>query len=147
MSHFNSYVRAFDRGFNITVAIASSTSIGGWLIWQQIPYLWASILAIAQIVNIVKPFLPYLKDKEQLAETYIFYETIHVDYEKLWTEYESSKNESEASEKYFKLKDKELIILDRLKNIRVNNYKKIEKLARPEWADYLLINYNVKAED
>lgn len=147
LSHFNSYIRTFDRAVNIVLAITSSGSIGGWLIWKEYPYVWASILGVSQLINLVKPHLPYLKDKEQLAETYIFYETLHLDYERLWMEVEDTENESSLTDKYFQLKDKELQVLDKLKNIKVNNYNKIETLARQEWAEYLRSNYNVIIQD
>ncbi|MEQ9442396.1 MAG: hypothetical protein RIG62_25375 [Cyclobacteriaceae bacterium] len=146
LCYFNSYLRTIDRVLIIITTVSSSGSIGGWLIWTHVPYLWASILGVAQLINIIKPLLPYLKDKEQLSETYIFYETLHLDYEKLWIEFEASEDVNAASKKYFELKEKELQILGKLKNIRVNNYKKIERLARRDWAEYLSINYDVKVE-
>jgi hypothetical protein len=147
LCQFNAYIRTIDRLANIILALTSSGSIGGWLIWKDQPLVWASILGVAQLINIVKPFLPYLKDKEQLAETYIFYETLHLDYERLWIEFETSTNEDQATDKYFQLKNKELIILDKLKNIKVNNYTNIERQARGEWAEYLRSNYNINVED
>ncbi|MDW3192947.1 MAG: hypothetical protein R8G66_11305 [Cytophagales bacterium] len=147
LSHFNSYIRTFDRIANVTVAIASSGTIGAWLIWKEYPIVWASILGASQLTNIIKPFLPYLKDKQTLAESYIFYETLHLDYEKLWSEFETNEDEKMATEKYFQLRDKELQILDKLKSIKVNNNKKVERLARNEWANFLSSNYNVTVED
>jgi hypothetical protein len=147
LCYFNAYIRTFDRVANIIIAIASSGTIGAWLIWKQYPIIWASILGISQVTNIIKPLLPYLKDKEALAESYIFYETLHLDYERLWIEYEADEDEQTATSKYFQLKDKELQVIDKLKSIKVNNYKKIERLARTEWADYLQSNYNVTIQD
>jgi hypothetical protein len=94
----------------------------------------------------IMPFLPYLKDKEKLSETYIFYETLHLDYEKLWAEFEKNEDEEKANDKYFELKNKELTILDKIKDFKVNNYKKIERLVRIEWADYLQTNFNTKID-
>ena len=88
-----------------------------------------------------------MKDKQTLAESYIFYETLHLDYEKLWSEFEANEDEKTATEKYFQLRDKELQVLDKLKSIKVNNYKKIERIARNEWANFLSSNYNVTVED
>lgn len=147
LSHFNAHIRTFDRIANIIIAIASSGTIGAWLIWKQYPIIWASILGISQVINIIKPLLPYLKDKEALAESYIFYETLHLDYERLWIEYEADEDEQTATSKYLQLKDKELQVIDKLKSIKVNNYKKIERLARIEWANYLQSNYNVTVQD
>lgn len=48
-----------DRGTKMFLAIASSASIGAWVIWQKYSFVWASIIALSQVVNALKPFLPY----------------------------------------------------------------------------------------
>lgn len=48
-----------DRIFKIIIAIASSSSIGAWVIWQQLSWLWASIIALSQVITAISPYLPY----------------------------------------------------------------------------------------
>jgi len=48
-----------DRILKIILAIASSSSIGAWVIWQEYSMVWASIIAFAQVISAVNPFLPY----------------------------------------------------------------------------------------
>ena len=40
-------------------AIAASSAIGGWVIWQQLSFIWAVVIATSQVLNAVKPQLPY----------------------------------------------------------------------------------------
>lgn len=53
----NSY--KWDRRINIFSAVASSTSIAAWAIWQQLSYVWSFIIAISQVLNAIKEFMPY----------------------------------------------------------------------------------------
>lgn len=52
-----------DRAIKIFLAIASSSSIGGWAIWKEYGFLWGGIIAASQVLGAVLPFLPY---KERL---------------------------------------------------------------------------------
>ena len=48
-----------DRTLKIILAIAASSSIGAWAIWQNYSWIWASIIALSQVISAVNPFLPY----------------------------------------------------------------------------------------
>lgn len=48
-----------DRTLKIILAIASSTSIGAWVIWNELSWIWATIIAGSQVISAISPFLPY----------------------------------------------------------------------------------------
>jgi len=48
-----------ERLIKIIIAIASSTSIGAWVIWKDYASVWASIIALSQVIAAVNPYLPY----------------------------------------------------------------------------------------
>ena len=48
-----------DRYINIFLAIASSTSIAGWALWNKYIYVWTAIIALSQVINAILPYLPY----------------------------------------------------------------------------------------
>jgi len=48
-----------DKGINIFLACTSSGSIAGWAVWREIAIVWAIIIAMSQVVTVVKNFLPY----------------------------------------------------------------------------------------
>lgn len=48
-----------DRIVKIILAISSSVSIGAWAIWNEYSYIWATIIAISQVISAINPFLPY----------------------------------------------------------------------------------------
>ncbi len=56
-----------DRAIKMFLAIASSGSIAAWAVWQQYPYVWATIIALAQVVTAVKAFLPYQRRSEGIV--------------------------------------------------------------------------------
>ena len=60
---WNSRIQAF-------LAITSSSSIGGWAIWQEYGMIWGSLIAASQVVNAVKGFLPFQK-RARLSEASI----------------------------------------------------------------------------
>ena len=43
------------------LAIMSSSSIAAWAIWSEIPFVWAFIIAVSQVVTALKQYLPYSK--------------------------------------------------------------------------------------
>lgn len=56
-----------DRGIQAFLAIAASSSIGGWVIFQQYAIIWAAIVAASQALQVVRRFLPYTNRLKALA--------------------------------------------------------------------------------
>ena len=54
---------AIDRALKIFLAVTSSASIGGWVVWKDFAFMWSVLIAGSQVVNAVRQFLPY---KERL---------------------------------------------------------------------------------
>lgn len=57
----------WDKRINIFVAIASSTSIAAWAVWQKFSFVWSIIIAISQVLTTIKGFLPYSKRLKMLV--------------------------------------------------------------------------------
>ena len=79
----------WDRIINIVVAIASSTSIAAWAIWQKYSFVWSIIIAISQVLTTIKGFLPYSKRLKMLVP---FMEDLKFLYNKI--EYKNLKEET-----------------------------------------------------
>lgn len=56
-----------DRGIKMFLAFVSSASIGGWAIWRDAQFIWATLIAVSQVVNAVRPYLPYKERMKALA--------------------------------------------------------------------------------
>jgi hypothetical protein len=52
-----------DRSLKIFLAVTSSASIGGWVVWKELAPVWACAIAASQVLNAVRQYLPY---KERL---------------------------------------------------------------------------------
>jgi hypothetical protein len=50
---------SIDRAQKIVLAISSSSSIGAWVIWNELSWLWAGIIAFSQVVSAINPYMPY----------------------------------------------------------------------------------------
>lgn len=48
-----------NRVLKIVLAIASSSSIGAWVIWNHLSWIWAAIIAISHVIAAINPYLPY----------------------------------------------------------------------------------------
>ncbi len=51
-----------DRSVKMVLALTSSASIGGWVIWKEFAPVWAAIIAVSQVLNAIRQYLPY-KDR------------------------------------------------------------------------------------
>jgi hypothetical protein len=56
-----------DRVIGIFTGVTSSASIGAWVIWKDLAFIWGSAIAAAQVLQAVKEYLPYKKRLRALA--------------------------------------------------------------------------------
>ena len=120
----------WDRIINIVVAIASSTSIAAWAIWQKYSFVWSIIIAISQVLTTIKGFLPYSKRLKMLVP---FMEDLKFLYNKIeynWFKVASGDlSEDEINELLYSFKDEFSNIEN--KNLKKRHYWKkiiLEKL-------------------
>ena len=73
-----------DRYINIFMAITSSVSIGSWVIWQNLSFIWGTAIAISQVITAVNAYLPYKKRIRPLYGLSNDYEKLALLMEKQW---------------------------------------------------------------
>ncbi len=44
-----------------SLAVITSGSVTAWFVWKSVPLLWAVIVAVSQVVSIVKGYIPFLE--------------------------------------------------------------------------------------
>lgn len=136
-----------ERTINIFLVIVTSTSISAWAIWKfdYLQWLWAIIIAVSQIISLIKPYLNYSKYAKELNEKSFLLQTLNVEYEKLWLSYKFEKITNEqAFEKAFDLKNTLTKGLNFSEDIIISENKEIFSKAKEKLAHYLKNNFNLK---
>lgn len=59
IGRYQGKIEKVERSINMLSAVAASSAIGGWVIWQHLAFVWAVIVAAAQVLSAVRPQLPY----------------------------------------------------------------------------------------
>lgn len=75
-----------DRGVKIFLAVTSSASIGGWVIWKECALLWSVLIAGSQVVNAIRQYLPYKERLKKLSGLLNDLEELLVQVESRWLE-------------------------------------------------------------
>lgn len=73
--------------------LTSATGISAWYIWKRFPILWAILIALAQIVSVLKPLFPFYS--RLIAARYIYQDiaALCIDAEYIWITVDSSATE------------------------------------------------------
>jgi len=142
LSNFNSFIRGIERAMNIIGVLATAGSAGGLYADQGNTILWLSIIGLAQITNLVKPFLPYLKDSEKAErwDMYLKLESLHLQYDNLWR---SKVTDKRANSDFSKLKNIEFDSEVKLRGQDIPSIGYLVRKTNKQWDDYLRIEYNI----
>jgi hypothetical protein len=62
------YLSRWVMTLGVLKSIASSVSIGAWLIWKEYQFLWAAIIAASQIAEALKEVFPFAKKYKAASE-------------------------------------------------------------------------------
>lgn len=122
-----------DRYINMFLAIASSGSIAGWVIWNELSFVWGVIIAISQAINAVKPYLPYAKRLKSLQGITNDLESLFLTMEDNWFKVsEGSLTEEQIHKLHMRCKEKRRQIIQKYlgatplpENIKLMNQAKI----------------------
>lgn len=64
--HYQHHAVCVDRTIQVFTSITAASSIASWFIWNQLNWLWAFLIALSQIINVIYRFLPYSKQIESV---------------------------------------------------------------------------------
>ncbi len=57
----------YETHLNMFLAITSNGSIVTWAIWGEWPMVWAAIIGLSQLLNAIRPYLPYKRRMRAIA--------------------------------------------------------------------------------
>ena len=67
LENYLQHYQKIERYLNCFLAIVASASIASWAVWKNFPsFIWASIIALSQVINAIKHLLPFAKREEIL---------------------------------------------------------------------------------
>ena len=84
INEYSVQTQRIGRVISSFLAITSSSSIGAWVIWDKYAYLWGAIIAVSQVLNAIKQFLPYKERLKHLPDLKIEIEFLCIEMEKSW---------------------------------------------------------------
>lgn len=134
--------QVYNRRINLLIVLASSSSVGAWAIWQDIPIVWSLIIVASQVATLVKPYFPYSKYIRELNIKCASMETVVMELEFLYAKHEDAvAKETKSLEKDFiALKRQRAKILEFSDDLLFSASKKIKAKADQELKTYLKNN-------
>lgn len=130
------------RLYSIALSLGSASSVAAWAVWKEYPYVWAIIVGFAQLLHIIKPYIPFIGNDKEYLEMSFRFEELYIDYNKLWKSYEREEvNDKKAGDKLSELYKKEIEIEKSNKKTPCPNFKRLSKKARTQLDTFLKLHY------
>lgn len=105
LSFLSGKFQKWDRNINIFLAIASSGSIAAWAVWKSAPLIWGGIIALSQVITVLKPYFPYYKYVKELNAKNLKVEVLNIEFERLWYKMQNNLiTKEQSAELYFEYK-------------------------------------------
>jgi len=79
------------RTVEVVKAISSSSAIAGWVVFKEVPFLWASIIVAAQLLDALKDVFPFGRQHKAASALTVALETIFIEAEAEWQKIEQGK--------------------------------------------------------
>lgn len=145
-SYCNRYAALADRCgrfYSFVLAFASAGSVAAWAFWKHYPGLWAAIVAVAQVLQVAKPYIPFLgRSMDYLSMSFDF-EKLYLLYERLWYDMEDERIGSEAADKlFYEFREREMEIERLHKAYDCRDLKFLVRKALHDSNIALALNFN-----
>lgn len=123
------------------VAFGTAGSIASWAIWQSFGAVWASIVATVQVVQILKPNIPYVGNDAEYLEASHRFARLFLDFEALWKSIERGElDEAQADAKLYDLRVRELDIEQKFATMKPN-WKGLISKANSQKEHEMMLSY------
>ena len=128
----------WDLCTNIILVVATSSSIATWAIWKELPFLWATIIAISQVITLIKPYFLFPKYIKVFYEKTILWQNLSYEIEEIWHKFEKEIIDKDtALNFYFELR-KRCLTFDKVpEDIIFFNFEKLQYKAETNCNNYI----------
>jgi hypothetical protein len=72
------------RAVELVKAIGSGGGIAGWVVWRDLPFLWAGVIAAAQFLDATKHVFPFARQHKAASNLTVALELLYIDAEEEW---------------------------------------------------------------
>ena len=82
--YYEAYFRhayVLDNAIKITLALLTAEFIANWAIWEELAAVWAVLIALSQVIQVINGYLPYARRVETLGPLHKSLESLYVDME------------------------------------------------------------------
>ncbi|PMY71018.1 MULTISPECIES: hypothetical protein [Pseudomonas] len=129
---------SFERWINITLAVASSSSIAAWAIWKDHAFVWSVFIALTQLLSVAYKFLPFKSRIKPLSSASIEMSVLADEAEKEW--YRVSNGDfsgGEVNDKRFSLRKRSSKIMSNFSTVSLPKSERLLAKAKNETVTYL----------
>ena len=130
------------NAYSIFLALATASSVAAWAVWEKFPVLWATIVAISQILHIIKPYFYFIKNDKEFIEMSLMFEGVYLSYEKLWYDLQKNGLDMDEAEKiFYENRQKELNISKSYKHVVCPTINSLMTKADTETNNFLQTHF------
>jgi hypothetical protein len=79
-----------EKALKIFLAITSSGTVAGWVVWHSIPLLWQLLSGVSALLAIALPILDYTGQVERASDLREGWWDLTAEYDRLWAGIDSS---------------------------------------------------------
>jgi hypothetical protein len=73
--------------------------VASWALWKQHAAIWATIIAVGQLLQIAILYIPFLKNEKEFLTASFELENVYLKYEQLWYDLEDGSVDEAAAKK------------------------------------------------
>jgi len=93
------------------LAITSGSGVASWALWKEHAAIWATIIAVGQLLQVAILYVPFLKSENELLTASFELENLYLKYEQLWYDFQDGTLDEPATKKLLtELRAKEIQI-------------------------------------
>jgi hypothetical protein len=106
---YRDYLARWVTGLGTLRAVASSASIGAWVVWKQYAFIWAAIIVASQVADALKEVFPFSKKHKSASELTLALTSLFIDAQLEWENIFSGRyNNEEIMNRLHKLRKLQL---------------------------------------
>lgn len=144
-------VRRIEATYSAFLMLASAGGIVTLAIWDTFPFVWAAIALLAQVLQVIKPLMPFSKQKTALRyirqDTQALFDEVALFWDSIGKYAETPERNAMIADKLKEFKSMQRSTLDRFgADIEFPKKARIQRKATKENEKHFWFQYHIKPE-